>query len=641
MKTFADAETKLAASLPGYEPRPHQQRLARAIEGAIATKRHLIGEAGTGVGKSLAYLIPAILSGKRVVVATATKALQSQIATKDAPFLAEHLGIDFSFAVLKGRSNYLCRNRLVAAEVADDVRAALSERASEEDFSGEREDLGFDIDDRDWREVASNSDVCFELGCKSLADEHGRYLCFAQQAKARAAAASVVVANHALLATDLLVREVSDGYANLLGEYDVLVIDECHEFQEYVTSSLGGQISQGSFRTIAAWARNLGRDLDVEVDGVLTTLLGAVDELWDNLEDGRLYPAHLLGDPGFEVVAKASFELLDTVDRMVGKAADERTDKRARTLLARVRTLADRWFRVVTAPPDEFVRWVETERARGRGEDRKVVRYAPIVVGPYLAEHLWPNCTAILVSATVMVDNRADYVAGWLGLTDYDELDVGTPFDYHTQAMLYIPSHLPEPSQRTRQQWSVQMRETIVELVEASRGRALLLFTSYREMAACYDAIAHRLNYVSRKQGDAPHRVLYEWFAENTDSVLFATKSFFTGIDVAGESCSLVVLDKLPFAVPTDPMVEARCEAIERDGGNVFREFTIPEMVLPLKQGFGRLIRRSTDRGTVSILDPRLVKKGYGKTILRSLPPARRTETIDDVKGFFAAETTM
>lgn len=646
IQIFAEAEEKLAATLPGYESRVPQQKLAQAVTGAIETRRHLLGQAGTGTGKSLAYLISGIISGKRVVIATATKVLQDQIAQKDLPFLEAHLGVPFTFAVLKGRKNYLCLNGALNAAPADVPNLALIIEASKaEGFTGERESLPFEITGPEWNHVCADSDECSANKCKKHPEA-----CWAEQARARAREAQVVVVNHALLLTDLKIMELTGGAANMLEAYQVLVVDEAHEMESYATSALGTTFREAGIRGLCVEVTNFAhRDVPTrqeELQAATGAIMVALQNLWDILEPGRIRAKELVEDHPDEFVALAN-ALTDLDDLLtdltltddVAYADLDGAKKRQARLSRRAHNAAARFVEVVTASFDDLVRFVETEKTPG-GREQKILRTAPINVAPYLRENLFsdPEITAVLVSATLAVDGDFSYVATRLGVDDYDGLDVGSPFDFAKQGKLYIPRDIPEPTPATRAAWSSLMTQRIYELIRISEGRALVLFTSHKEMIAAYNSIAPRVPYLCLKQGDDSNKVLGARFIADTHSVLFATRSFMTGFDVQGESLSLLVADKVPFAVPTEPITEARCEAIKRAGGNDFSDFVIPSASLILQQAVGRLIRHRNDRGVVAILDPRLLSKGWGKKIRRALPPFGTAESLTEVEEFFARE---
>lgn len=646
MTSFERAEEALIKNLKGYETREQQKVLAEAIENAFVSRRHLLSEAPTGSGKTLSYLIPAIYSGKRVVCSTGTKALQDQIADVDLPFLSEHLDVPFSYAILKGRSNYACVNKMRDVDPGDfgDLAVVLKlaqENYSNPDFIGERGDFP-EMTDKEWISIAADSDDCQSYKCNKTGE------CFAQKARSRAQASNIVVVNHALLFTDLAVKEMTGGFASLIGAYDFLVADEAHDIEQWATSALGSQFREMGIKMMCVEIRNFAHrgliDIEPEVNRRCDAVIDATEALWAELEVGRIHAKHLGLSPDSEesqqdLWVNLANALVDLSQILIvapsSIPADEQ--KRHERLKNRAAVMARRFTEVITASFDDVVRWVEEEKSR-RGQDRKVIKTAPIFVAPYLREMLFVDVPSILVSATIAVDESFEYISKRLGVDEYDSLIVDSPFDYPNQAALYVPTHLPEPSYQNRDAWIERAMEEMETLINASQGRALVLFTSVRDMKDAFFTLRRKLPYTCMMQGDAPNKELMARFREDVSSVLFATKSFWTGIDISGEALSNLIISKLPFAVPNDPLNEARCEVIEREGGSPFREFVIPETTILLKQGTGRLIRRVDDRGLCAVLDPRLRTKGYGKVILRSLLDARQVTSLDEAAAFFTEE---
>ncbi len=684
---FDSAQGNLAASLPGYETREKQANLAHKIESMIrgeGISRHALLQASTGTGKSLAYLIPAILSGKKVVVSTATKALQDQIANKDLPFLAEHLGVDFTHSILKGRSNYLCRAELAKLEEDDPALFArintkldeMSDELGETPAGNYAEVSDFDVTPIEFGKVTIGAGECPGKSQCPFGEQ-----CFSEKAKEDAKKAQVVVVNHALLMTDLWLDGMTKGQVTMLGDYEVLAVDEAHELTEYATSVWGVTLRESTLRSLAddsmsfmgkvgsQDAREFARQYDI-----YTERLAA---LWSDLECKRLRQTDIL-DLGEHLVtlSDALIEMKNLVQAN-GRTIDngERDAKQVRTLRTSFQRLMRRFENTIEAVQDlvcadfdKNVRWVEEETRKTRGGKTittKVIQAMPIHMGEILDRELWadnrvcrvcdgfktsesgvrcercdgrghkPNVTSLLLSATLSIDGNFKYVSDQMGLKTFESFDVGTPFDFPNQARLYIPSKLPEPTPANRTAWEALSIVEIESLIQASDGRALVLFTSVKQMRAAYDALSVKLPYRCMVQGQGTNKELAADFAADEHSVLFATKSFMTGVDFSGSTCSLVVIDKLPFAVPTDPVVEARCELIEKRGGNTFADFTVPMMTLILQQAFGRLIRHSNDTGVVAILDRRLSTKPYGKKIVRALPNAPVVTEIAEVERFF------
>jgi ATP-dependent DNA helicase DinG len=629
------------------EHRPGQHEMARAVGAAIRRRRHLVVEAGTGTGKSLAYLVPPLALERRVVVATATKALQDQLAGKELPFLAEHLDRDVSWAVLKGRSNYLCLQRLdeVAggagqlelegtggSELPERQVLALRAWAARTD-TGDRADLDVEPSERTWAAVSVGPRECpGAANCPRGED------CFAERARRRAAGSDVVVVNSHLYGLHL----ASDGM--ILPEHDMVVFDEAHEVPDIISSTTGLDLGPGRFTAAGRIAAGLIAD-DRLVEG-LDTVAARLSAALAGSVGSRLrrgLPADVA-----EVLAAGRQRLGEVLEavRQVDSSASADVATRVLRVQSSVGALVDDIDRVTTPPPDSVL-WVSGDPEQPR------LSLAPLDVGATLDELLWnpepggleivterdqaPEAdrsgppvpdTVVFTSATIpptlVHDLRipADRV---------DVLDVGTPFDFEHQALLYCPTHLPDP--RTPR-WAEAMFDELARLIDAAGGRTLALFTSHRMMREAADALADRVDHPILRQGELPKPKLVERFAADDATCLFATMGYWQGIDVAGPSLSLVTIDKIPFPRPDDPLLQARREAV---GASAFRVIDLPRAATLLAQGAGRLIRRRDDRGVVAVLDPRLATaKAYRWDLLAALPPMRRTKDLAEVAAFLA-----
>lgn len=654
--SWNDAEAAFAQALPGYESRAAQQGLAHAIEDNFAAHGHLLAQAGTGTGKSLAGLVPAIFHAKKcgqpIAVATATKALQDQYAGKDLPFLqqvfAEQLGIDFAFAVLKGRGNYLCRAKL--AELAPETifnQGALLEEidARGAEMSGDLDDLVTEINMHDKPKLTSSSDEC-----PGKSDCPFGQTCFAVKAKERAQEAEIVVVNDSILVMDAKLRADSRGNdgrpsISLLPDLSGVVIDEAHELEEYATGALGNEFSE---RTLTALANELTSFIKT-VDATASSdfgLHGAAKGLFDRLSKiltQSKVSTFMVTTNRVLDLENEFYAILDALNVASGALkglylhGDDRASQRRKRLNKRIGTLTERVKSVMLADDGDIVRWVEADAKRGT-----ILKFAPLHVGNFLREHIWDQIPAVLLSATLALGTDFSYIAGRLGLTTYASFDAGTPFDYPKQSRIFVPQGF-DPTPANAANWRAKVTATIPELVGAAGGRALLLFTSTSAMNEAYNNTSgalKRMGLTVLKQGDQPNRVLSDRFKADETSVLFALKSFMTGFDVQGDALRLVILDKLPFTNPSDVIFKARCDAIDRYAHGFmdksFMKLAVPAMALVLLQAIGRLIRTMSDEGMVVILDSRLTdpKKGYMRTVRNAMPPSRQVHTLAEAKDY-------
>jgi ATP-dependent DNA helicase DinG len=620
MDALFGPDGRLAATLAGYEPRGEQEELAAAVAGALESCEHLVAEAGTGTGKSLAYLLPALLSGRRVVVATATKALQEQLLTKDVPAAAAALGRGVRVAVLKGRQNYLCRRTLQAVDQLGGLFRTAEDATDFERLrewietteKGDRAELAHEPSDSLWSELSVGAERCAGRRCPFVRS------CFAEQARERAGEAELVIVNHALYFADLALRSRSDGAA-VLPEHEAVVFDEAHRLEEAAAAWFGGRVSIARLRQLE---RDVERFCREESRTPPARALAELDRAGE-----RFVAAFDPGSGRRRLTVADQEELEEQGLALAGAlgalaAALSGTGEDGDALARRALVAADDVESCLAVDDPDRVSWAE----------KGAVAWAPVDVSGLLREALWESeTTCVLVSATL--DPR--FVARRLGLGDARELILPSPFDYREQALVYVPARLPEPRSPG---YYDRLGEEIVALCRLSAGRALVLTSSYRALDGLVERCAPRLEFPVLRQGDAPRERLLERFRSDVDSILFATSTFWQGVDVQGESLSLLVIDKLPFAAPGDPLVEARCELIARQGGDWFGDYALPAAVLQLRQGFGRLIRGHADEGVVAILDPRLRTRSYGRRFLEALPPAPVVSDLSAVARFFGEQ---
>ncbi|MGI8908280.1 MAG: helicase C-terminal domain-containing protein [Candidatus Sumerlaeaceae bacterium] len=718
----------LARRMPGYEHRPQQLQMMQLVANAFNRDRLAVAEAGTGTGKSFAYLAPAIAwaqaNKKRVVISTNTINLQEQLINKDVPELRTRLDWNFRAVLVKGRNNYISRRRLKFAaregelfpdERSKELKQLLEWSGATND--GSRSDLPFDVADETWEAAASDKDDCLRARCPHFND------CFFYKSRREAASADVIVANHHLVMADIALKKENTGndYTAILPPYDRLVFDEAHNLEEVATSYFSSETS------LLAIRRQLNRLATLrENKGAIPRLQRAVFEhdsrnvyavtaqiltLLDSEVLARRHELEPLLEEHFSDVFHRTLEFfhMDSLNRterrelrITRTVTESPYWRETGTLLEEIRTEMNRLLSpldkalnlmrhypeellleladyrtaagsvaakltdhcnaitfFLKAGDEDYCRWFDVGYVR----DRPVVRpcTAPLDIAPALRSALFTRKrTVILTSATLTVDNKFDYLSRQLGLgaaeveesasdqqstledvagrTDY--LKVGTPFDYERNCLIGIPRDLPPPNDR---QFEEHIAPVIVETLRITQGRAFVLFTSYRSLQkalALTQSQLQAMGITTFRQGEMPRHRLLEAFRSSSRAALFATSSFWEGVDVQGRALECLILTKLPFSVPTTPILEARAEHIDRRGGSSFYEMTVPMAVIKFKQGFGRLIRSKTDRGIVVILDHRVVTKPYGKTFLRSLPPARvqqgtTAEVLETLTSFY------
>ena len=675
----------LARRLPGYEHREGQLIMALAVHHALERDGHLFVEAGTGTGKTLAYLVPAILSGRKVVVSTATHALQEQIYTKDLPLvrevLAEH-GVEFKAALMKGLSNYLCKRRLSerlrSGELVSSDLARI-QRWAETSQDGDRAELEeLEEGAHAWRDVHSSTETRIGAGC-TFYDE-----CFVTRMRREAEQAQVVVVNHHLFFADLALRTGKNaGFGGAIPAYDAVIFDEAHQIESVATDFFGVRISSARLNALVRDARR-GVVAAKVLDATSMSLVDGVEQAgqhffraWQGAggqaagrssappsrgpassrgsslqgDSRRMLAASDWTDARSEALVRldASLEAL-----LAFAIANERDD--AVTILARrAGDLRADLARIHATNQAEERHWEEDDPVAGalrkaaegfksgvvwidQRERNVSLGASPVDLGPVLREKLFDRvpsivCTSATLATATSVGPSFHFARSRLGArAETVELVVPSPFDFATRAALYVAEDLPEP---TEAGFEEACADRVADLVAITGGGAFVLCTSNRAMRAIRDALRGRVPGPLLIQGEAPKHILLARFRDSGAAVLVATMSFWEGVDVPGSALRLVVLDKIPFAVPSDPVVAARCSRIEAEGGNPFTQYSVLSAAITLKQGFGRLIRTKKDAGLVALLDKRAVRKGYGKSLLASLPPARRVRTLDDVREFW------
>ena len=649
-------DAALASSIPGFVARPAQQRLAMAVADAFEQRGVLLAEAGTGTGKTFAYLVPALLSGMKTIISTGTRALQDQLYFRDLPRVRDALGAGLKTALLKGRANYLCRYRMEQAKGDPQLlKGTFSTREQVAQFqrvvtwSG-RTKMG-DLSELDalpedsplLPQISSTADNCLGTDCPFWGD------CFVLQARQRAQTADLVVVNHHLLLADLALKQ--EGFGEILPGAQAFVVDEAHQLPELAAQFFGEGLGARPLVELARDAISECKDVPGALGSVqeparaleqaARALRAAMDNLpqrgtrWRALDEDGIAPAFAsLADalqamqqtleplrdaaPGFDACHLRANDQLGRLQRWMGATAaidhDEGDGEAGGT---------------ATDGADTSVHWYELTPRGFR------LQRTPLdVSGPLRAHRDASHAAWVFTSATLAVDGHFRHIAQRLGINECVELIEPSPFDWDRQALCYLPPRLPEPASRD---FGYALIDALRPVLEASGGRAFLLFASHRALREAAELLRDA-PWPLFVQGSEPRHVLLQRFRESGNGVLLGTASFREGVDVAGDALSVVVIDKLPFAAPDDPVFEARLDAIRRAGGNPFRDEQLPQAVIALKQGAGRLIRTETDRGVLVLCDPRLTQKTYGRVFLDSLPPLPRTRELADVQRFFAPE---
>jgi ATP-dependent DNA helicase DinG len=630
LESFFSSDGSLSKVISGYLPRNSQLEMASSIAEAIAEKRNLIAEAGTGTGKTFAYLVPAILSRKRVIISTGTKNLQDQLFNKDLPLIRKAINVPFKSALLKGRANYLCTYRLDNALNAsfgfskEDVGALSRIKAwSKRTKAGDISEIS-DVAEGDpiWSQATSNIDNCLGKECKDYAD------CFLVQARKKAQESDIIVVNHYLLCADWSLRET--GFGELLPSAEVVIIDEAHQLSEIASNFLGlslsgKQLNELATDTLAEYFKD-AKDMP--------DLRTACEDLQFEVKDLRLaFGMELRRGEWKDLETNPKiFAALESVHKQLDRLAEQlelasvRT-KGLETCFDRVEDLESLLDSLINNDSGKWIRWYETH-----GKSFTLSKTPLDIASEFSSFMRQHKASWIFTSATLSVANDFAHFSKGLGLENTESKSWESPFDFETQSLFYHPKGLPKP---TESDFTERVVEFALPVLKASKGRAFFLFTSHRALKIAAELLEDQVDYPLLVQGTRAKAVLLEKFKEKGNAILLATSSFWEGVDVRGDALSCVIIDKLPFASPGDPVLKARLNAMEKQGRNPFFEYQLPTAVIALRQGVGRLIRDVNDKGVLMVCDPRLLKRAYGHMFLNSIPAMTRSREIEDVNEFF------
>jgi ATP-dependent DNA helicase DinG len=624
---------KIVEKLPGYEYRESQLDMASTIFKAIDAHSHAIIEAGTGSGKSFAYLYPVVEMETISVISTGTIALQEQLLDKDIPFIKKEGKKDFTAVIAKGRNNYICKQKLFEMErtlfPGSPLKIELDLIIGEiDDWDGDFATLPFQISSELKREIESSGEDCIMSKCEFYRDNKAPFY----NARKKMAKADLIVTNHSLYFADV----VSGG--NVLPEHEIVVFDEAHHLYNHAVHAL--TISIGRY-SLTKLLQKIQKRVNPIPESITRSIINAESLLFEWVFSFNKYLFRLYPDNGY-VLNPIVMQILEALRNLenwlefvpvnTSMFPDEfmqiKSNSHKENLLKQLDNLIKKWeFLVAGDSYLDRVNWVEADNNRGYFE----IKSAPLFIDKTLEEELWQKKSSVLTSATIAVKDNFSYFKTQLGLKNAYELVLPSPFDFKSQSALYIPSSVPDPNSEN---FLLNCKTIITETLDITSGRAFLLFSSWKNMEAAYNLLARDMIYPYRKQGDLTRKNLIEWFKNTPNSVLFATATFWEGIDVPGDSLSCVIIDKLPFSVPDDPVIQAKVDYMKANDINWFTEFMLPEAIIKLRQGVGRLIRSKADKGLLVILDNRIIHKSYGRTVLKSLPPVTRIKDLREARDF-------